>query len=490
LIEGVVAYLSDHAAKNVKDWLELEHHAPQIVDLLALICLEVSKAQPAILFGSDQAADYALGLNLTTEEEKPAPPVPVWLREILSRVLDLGISIADKHTVARVLNEGLANHRPTENIAEDLIDALRPEALEIHVQESYLKEITGGSNAANPPKFSEMRDTLFYELGLRLPPIRFVVVDDLKPQGFRFRINHMTTVPRGGVPPTHYLALTSPAELRELNIEARSMLQFTNDYGFSLINASSAPAAVSAGINCFSPMEYLMLSFGVELRKKGKALIYRATVEEELEQLELAFPALVNAARPSISLEQLTRVVRYLIAEQVSIRNLKLILERILEYDYVVSDASKYILFDERLPAYTEPSQAWLHDPDNIATYIRLGLKRYFKEKYAPDGTLMVYTLGEEIERILSEYWIGRFDEEQPAALRENERKDILDAVRLTIGNASPSDRFAVILTNANFRPALHNVTSSEFPESAVLAYEELPHDLSIQSVAKISLKT
>lgn len=442
LIKRVIAYLSNNASKTVKDWSALEHDAPQIVDLLVLICLEVSKAQPAILFGPDQAADYALGLNLTTEVEKLAPPVPGWLREMLSKVLELGVSIGDRQTVARVLNEGLANHRQIENIAEDLIDALRPEALEIHLQESYLKEITGGGNAEKRPKFSEMRDMLFYELGLRLPPIRFVIVDDLKPHSFRFKVNHLTTAPRSG-----------------LNIEA-------------------------------DPMLYFMRCFGDELRQTGKSLIYRAKVEEELEQLELAFPALVEAARPSISLEQLTRVARCLIAEQISIRNLKLILERILEYDYVVSDASKYILFDERLPAYTEPSQAWLNDPDNIATYIRLGLKRYFKEKYAPDGTLMVYTLGEEIEKILSEYWIGRFDEEQPSALRENERKDILNAVRMTIRNASPSDGSAVILTNANFRPALHNVTSREFPERAVLAYEELPDDILVHPIAKISLKT
>lgn len=485
LLERVVSYISDEAGKTLDSWFNLEPDVEKTADLFALICVEIIKAQPARLFGIDQAVEYSNRLKVSTEVDTKIgswPADPAWLHVLLSKVIELGISIADHQKVAQVTTKGLAEGRSIEDLAEDLISALRPKVLEVHLPLNYLKELTSDDPTPDGASFSLIRDGIFYELGLRLPELRFVIVDDLRPQSFRFRINHLTTLARIGLPRTQYLANDIPDRLKLHNIEGKSFRNPANRNENTLIDASSVSTVEALGIYCWSPIGYLILSLGHELRIAGESLIHRDGIQTELEQLELAFPALVETVRSSFSVEQITRVLRSLLAERISIRSLKLILERMVEYDYILTDTSEYMVFDDRLPINPD------HLPSNVvhlASFVRMGMKRYLKYQHAPHGFLSVYVLDSEIERIISQHGIAKRD---GASLNDNERQKILNAVHPVFTDTSGNDQSAVILTNIQTRPLLHEILSPEVPEHVVLAYEELASDLSIQIIERISL--
>jgi type III secretory pathway component EscV len=69
------------------------------------------------------------------------------------------------------------------------------------------------------------------------------------------------------------------------------------------------------------------------LRSRGALFVHRRSVEAALNELKKAFPTTVDAVNALAPIERITRVLRSLAAEQVSIRNLRRILGKLVEYE-------------------------------------------------------------------------------------------------------------------------------------------------------------
>src|SRR5262249_20651696 len=84
-------------------------------------------------------------------------------------------------------------------------------------------------------------------------------------------------------------------------------------------------------------------------------LIGISDVEYLIAQLEAGFPDLVRAALAQFSIPQLTALLRALVRERICIRDLRTILEALLEYEWLDFDPGDKLAFDERivLPAGT-----------------------------------------------------------------------------------------------------------------------------------------
>lgn len=447
----------------------------QAAEFLALLCVEVLKLKPSVLFGAEQAAVYGAALPAPPEGEAPEASE---LGQILTSVLDLWISIADRARVAEVLQAGRAQGRPSADLSEDLIAALRPEVIEIQLPRAYLEQLTTADTGEGPTLFPMMRDGLFYELGVHYPAFRFAPAEELRPHSFRFRINHLPAIPWRGLDSEQRLVNDEPERLRLLNLEGVPALNPANGNACSVIPASDAAAAESAGLTTWDPLGYLILSLSTDLREHGAALLDRPAVEAQLEALAQAFPALVEAVRQRVAVEQLTRVLRQLLEQQLSIRNLRGILESLLSFDHVVIDPSTYIVFDERLPARTEPDAGWLTDPANLTSFVRTRMRRYISHKYTRgQNTLIVYLLDPALERLLS-----------GAGLDEEERERVVAAVRSEVRSLPSLASTPAILTSIEVCPPLRELIAPEFPRLPVLGYQELSPEMNIQPIARISL--
>lgn len=473
-----------------------EPNQKSLIEFLSLTCLEIIKRQPAVLFGPAQLRAYQSSLPTLVDESdlQPSlwPPDQSWLLSILTHVLNLHISIADKPTVAEVLKEGLSRGRSREDIVEDLIVALRPEVIEIQLPPAYLHQITTRDTGKAYDQFTLMRDGLFYELGLRYPTFTFVAKETIKPHCFAFQINHLTSLPWASLQPDQCLVNDTPSRIEELlGIQSTTAINPTNANVCSLISSSARPEAEAAGLTTWNAMEYLILCFSTTLRENSALLVHRQAVQGQLVQLEQAFPALIKAAQSKVSLDQITRVLRALIAEEISVRNLRVILEWIVDYDYIITDPSQYIIFDDRLPVHQEPDKAWLINAVHLTSFVRSGMKRYISHKYTQgQSTLIVYLLDPDIERILAEYRTLEASEQDSLYLDVETCDKILEAIRAEIATLPPTSITPVLLTTIEVRPALRQIIAPEFPRLPVLAYQELSPDLNIQPLARISLGT
>jgi type III secretion protein V len=409
------------------------------------------------------------------------------LRSILGKTLNLKISIADHRAVAAALWQ--ARERSMEDVIERLVSALRPDHVEIQLPPEYLKQITVDHATDGTGMFSFLREGMYLELGLTYPKFRFVIAEDLKPRRLRFKINHLTTPPLIGLRSDQCLVNDTIDRLPLIGIDAKAAINPASGQPASVVDISQKTRAEEYGLTTWDQMGYLILTFAEALRKNSACFVHREVVENQLDQLGAAFPALVKAARTQASSERLTRVLRGLVEEEISIRNLRLILERLLGYSYSFSDSSRYLILDDRPNALGRLNNTQRDGYVSLVSFLRAGMKRQIGNKLARGtNTLVAYLLDLQIERITQEsqdFPAGANGEMQ---LDDSLCEDILDAIRQEVAWLPLTATRPSILTSIAARPFLRQIVADEFPRIPVVAYQDLAPDLNIQPVARISL--
>lgn len=461
----------------------LTAHRHDVLEFLSLALLETLKQQPSVLL-DDAMTDVLQSAWLKPDARRPA----AWLRPILSAVLDAWLSFAGKsdRIAAELAGNGTADRAPAE-IAENLIAALRPATVDIRLPEADLRALTLGNDTSMQDTFELLRDGLFYELGLTYPDFRFVPADDLQPGTFAFRINHVTTLPYAGLNATQYLVNAAPETLHDIGLPAQPATNPANWHPVSLIGTGGDDSVVSTirerGYWTWDPAEYLVLAFSTSLRERSPALITAADVRQQVDELEEVFPALIRAYRAHYTIAQLTRIERALVAENLSVRDLRRILERLIDYDYIVADPHGAIVFDDRIVFPALPDETTLASTTHLMRSVRIGLKRYLGYRASDQNaaTLTTHLLDDEFESV---FYAALKD----GTLSPTFRERVLDALETAFAHdplpAAPRN----ILVGQILRAPLRDIAATEFPRLRVWAFEELPNSLSIVPATRISL--
>lgn len=310
-----------------------------------------------------------------------------------------------------------------------------------------------------------MRDGLFYELGVRFPGIRVRGNEtDMPPGTYLIMINEIPLV-MGTVSEAKVLVNDSVERLRLLNIEGEPATNPANGNECAWIPREFQEVAEQAGLTTWDAPGYIVLHLSSVLRKNGSEFVGIQETMNMLEQLEAAFPALVKETTPKVvSPFQLTDILRRLIEEEISIRDLRSILQALAEWGQVE------------------------HDTVMLTEYVRAALKRYISHKYTRgQNTLIVYLLDPQIEETVRSS-IQHTSSGSYLALEPEITQEILASVRNEVGSLPPTAQNPVILTTMEIRRYFRKLVELEFPHLAVLSYQELSPDMNIQPIARIAL--
>ena len=326
---------------------------------------------------------------------------------------------------------------------------------------------------------------IFYELGTVLPSLSIEVDDRLEGNEFQVQINDLRQPPLRGLDQDQILVNDTVARLGILQVSGEQCSNPANGNDCALVRgAEAAGICGQAGLTTWGPAGFVILSLSREIRRHAGQLLTRDLVEFLIAQLGQVYPALTAAALARFDLTKLTLIFRDLLDEEISIRDLRTILEGLLAFDGAASmDLMKYIAF---FPYTLNLSQRSVlaRSPElkveNYSEYVRTFLKRYISHKYTRgQSTLIVYLVDPEIEARLS-----RIETEPLSSI---EQKKLINALLAEVGNLPPSAQVPVLLTTTEIRAPLRILTRQEFPSVAVLAYQELAPELNIQPIARIS---
>ena len=161
---------------------------------------------------------------------------------------------------------------------------------------------------------------------------------------------------------------------------------------------------------------------------------------------------------------ELTDVLRRLVEEEVSLRNLRDILEI--------------------LARWQRPER----DPIAMTEWVRSSFQDYLTHKHAGSGdALGVYLLDSKIESKFRQARKKSKDSEY-LALDQAEAVAILAAMRKEIGSLPSTAQRPILLTAPDIRRDVRQLARLEFPFVVVLSHTELDFKYSIQPIATIAL--
>jgi type III secretion protein V len=297
---------------------------------------------------------------------------------------------------------------------------------------------------------NQVRDQVFLELGLKVPGIRVRTGAGYLPAGtYAFMIDEIPCG-RGVVHPSSLYALAPPADLAFLSLAAEPAQDPTTGRPLSRFASDARARVEAAQVPIRTPRQLVCEHLTAILKKRAAALLGVQEVQAILEGFEPQAPALVKEALGKVPLPLLTEVLRKLAQEEVSIRNIRAVLEALV-------------------------SPTTEGDASALAERCRQALHRYLSHKYAPTGPLYAYLVDPAIEEVLRDS--GSQSAAEPAKVTA-----ILEGVRRIAANGR-----AVVLASPDVRRRLRKLCEGAFPDVAVLTYGELDADLQIRPIGRLA---
>jgi hypothetical protein len=199
------------------------------------------------------------------------------------------------------------------------------------------------------------------------------------------------------------------------------------------------------------------------LQRNVARFLTAESVQCSLDLLREEFPATVECARQRIGVPNLTATLRELLEENISIRDLRGILESLLQNQ----------VWGPPQPGATNDFDAVWH-----AGSVRADLKRYITYKLSHANTMFVHLLELETE--------SRLEDADSDPLTVEERHSLLSRIIHAVDGQVHTGRNAVLLTKFEIRKTLRRLLATEFPSLAVLSFNDLSPDVNIQPLEKI----
>lgn len=220
-------------------------------------------------------------------------------------------------------------------------------------------------------RISNLRIHIARSFGLILPDVRITDTDDLKPGDYQIRI-HGVVRGRGSLRPAEVLALGSDRLLEQL--AGAPVREPVYASPAKWIARDEQDEAATMGATVVTPMEVLSTHLMEVVKSNLAALLTLGAMQRQLDELKtLSDTARAERNRryldsmipDKVSPEILLSVLRALLEERLSIRNLPLIIDAIYEFRGVESLETVYELVRKRLRG--QITQQYADDSGRIA---------------------------------------------------------------------------------------------------------------------------
>ncbi|MEM7312891.1 MAG: flagellar biosynthesis protein FlhA [Planctomycetota bacterium] len=344
-----------------------------------------------------------------------------------------------------------AETRPKqERRVEDLL-AVDPVELELGAGLLRLVDKQRGGDLLE--RITMLRQLVASEMGVVLPRVRIRDNLQLEDYAYRFKIFE-NPVATGRAFPLRVLA-TETQQVAE-RIDGVAAVDPTNDQTAAWIDPAIGELARERGYTLTGAVDVVVGHLQRVVRRHAAELLTRDATQLLLDQVAESSPTIVAELIPErLSLGQVQKVLRGLLKERVSIRNLPLILETLSDNSVSTSDTAAQVELVRRQLSRT--------------------ISGTFRDKA---GELHVVTLDSAWESRLQSV-----DMESP--LPADERKELMDEVRIALSSLQ-RNRPAVLLVNSALRSTLARLTTGTNPEVSVLSYSEITEDTQLRSVGTV----
>jgi len=311
-------------------------------------------------------------------------------------------------------------------------------------------------------RITRIRREAALDLGLVVPRIRIIDNMRLEPSEYCFKIKGVE-VGRGVIKMGSYLAI-NPGGIEE-QLEGES----TTDPAFGLpaiwINETEREKAERVGYTVVDPPSIIATHLTEIIKAHAGEILGRQEIQSILDALKTDYPTVVEEVGKSFSVGEIQKVLQGLLREQVSIRNIVVILETMADYGTVSKDSAFLI------------------------EKVRQALARQICLHYSGDAkTLRVLTLEPGLEQAVIE---ARVDTASgpTAALAPQMHRKWITAMTNMVRSVQQQGQMPIVLCSEAARPLVKGATIREIPHLVVLSVPEVVSDVKIETLGEIRIE-
>ena len=296
-----------------------------------------------------------------------------------------------------------------------------------------------------------VRRSLAKELGVVVPPVRIRDSLALRPGEYEFKV-YGESVATGEIYPGRLLAMTSGQDAGIPGIVVK-------EPAFGLpalwLEEQYREEAELEGLVVVDPASVVATHLSEVLKKHAGELLGRDEVQSLLDRLKATHPKLVEEVVPNtVSVTRLRRVLVALLAESVSIRDLRRIVETMADHSDVEINL------------------------ETLVEKVREGLGRTLLADYlGPENSLPVAALSPAAEDLVAQALPGG------KGIDANSIKDLIAKITEGINTTSSRGYQPALIASQRIRPLVRKIVERSLPHLKVISYEELPGDVVLETL-------
>ena len=312
-------------------------------------------------------------------------------------------------------------------------------------------------------ELSALRRALYFDLGVPFPGINLRVSPTLPELSYVLQVNEIP-MSRGRLEPGMVLARESENTLHMLGIDVKKGEKFLPDVESLWVPKEKQAQLEQAGLSCMSHSRILAYHLSLVLARHASGFIGMQETKYLLDKMEERSPDLVREATRLLPVQRIAEIFQRLAQEQISIRDLRSILEAIIEWS---------------------PKEK---DTVMLTEYVRGALKRQISYMYSRGqnmlpAILMDPAVEETIRKAIRQTSAGAF-----LALDPDTSRRFIEAVSAAAGDYRRQLQVPVLLASMDIRRYVRRLIEGEHYKLPVVSYQEITPEISVQPVNRIRL--
>ncbi len=369
---------------------------------------------------TEQEAQERLAKSLSPAVEKEAPASPSREAETFSTTVPLLI-----------------------DLAEDIKADIKPQLLNDEV--------------------IRVRRALYYDLGVPFPGINLRFSPGLESGSYTILL-HEVPMSKGWLMPNRVLVRESAQNLDMMGFSYEEGEMFIPGVPSLWMKAEDAPRLTKAGMTYLAAPQVLTYHLSFLLKRNAGDFVGMQETRYLLTHMEERFAELVREVQRVMPIQKIAEIFQRLVQEQISIRNLRQILEALIDWGQKEKDS---VLLTE---------------------YVRIALKRQISYQYGAGlNVLSAYMLDPNVEEAIRGA-IRQTSSGSFLALPPETASKFMEAIRREVGEISETPPRPVLMTSMDIRRYVRRMIEQEFYELPVLSYQELTQEISVQPLGRISI--
>jgi type III secretion protein V len=308
-----------------------------------------------------------------------------------------------------------------------------------------------------------IRRALYFDLGVPFPGIQLRFNDRL-PKGTYSLLLNEVPVSQGQLRPGYLFVREKEDNLKALGVTYETDKRFLPNLDTIWAPDAAREALTKAGVSVMEPTQVLTYHVAFVLKKYAGEFIGIQETKFLLNAMESRFPDLVKEAQRVMPVQKIAEILQRLTQEEISVRNLRSILEALVEWGQKEKDS---VLLVE---------------------YVRSSLKRHVSYKHSSGQNMLpAYLFAPNVEDTIRSA-IRQTSAGSYLALDPNVTRKLLENIKRTVGDLSRSTARPVLLTSMDIRRYVRKMIEQDLYDLPVVSYQELTPEINIQPLARIEL--